>query len=86
MPTKRMLNPVDAVKLAEADEDVPAQKLALALLLLDADGRLEQYELSPWTDLPPMIRWMAHALLHNDELRTRVIRILRMSDKWPMTN
>jgi len=80
-----MLNEVDAVKLREADEDVPAQKLALALLLIDADGRLEQFQGTPWTDLPPMFRWMAHKLLANDELRVRIVKVLRMNDKWPMT-
>lgn len=83
---KRVLNQADVARLKKADEEVPAQKLALALLLLDADGRLEQYEGSPWLDLPPMIRWMSHALLHNDELRVHVIKILKMGDKWPMTN
>lgn len=77
MSIKRMLNEADAVKLAEADKEVSAQKFALALQLLDADGRLDQYEGAVWTDLPPMIRWMAHKLLDDRDLRLRVIRSLQ---------
>lgn len=77
MNIKRILHEADAVKLEAADENVSAQKFALALQLLDADGRLEQYEGAIWTDLPPMIRWMAHKLLDDRDLRLRVIRSLQ---------
>jgi len=77
MNIRRSLNPIDAAKLAEADTDVPAQKFALALLLIDADGRLEQYAGSTWEDLPPMFRWMAHKFSEKRELRLRMIRILQ---------
>lgn len=81
----RMLNEIDAAKLNEADQDVTAQKMGLALQLLQADGRLDQYVGSRWADLPPMFRWMAHELLENAELRERMIRILE-GDRWTTTN
>jgi hypothetical protein len=73
----RHLNQADSDKLEAADQDVSAVKIALALQLLDADGRLEQFEGHDWEDLPPMFRWMAHKLLNDRDLRLRIIQSLQ---------
>lgn len=78
MSVARTLNEADAAKLKEAGQDVTAQKMELALLLIEADGRLEQYQSLPWDDFPPIFRWMSHAIVINDELRALFIEILRM--------